>query len=88
VQALEDQLIALESSYLASRQSRDVLAERFRVARGTLFDLLESESSYFQVAASYIRGVTELDAARYVLLSRTGRLLQTLNIEPPALENQ
>lgn len=86
VVALEQQLEALENSYISSRQSRDVLAERFRVARGTLFDLLESESGYFSVAASYIRAVTELDAARYVLLSRTGRLLQTLNIEPPALD--
>jgi len=88
VRALEQQLAALETSYISSRQSRDVLAERFRVARGTLFDLLEAESSYFSVAASYIRAVTELDAARYVLLSRTGRLLDTLNIEPPAREDR
>lgn len=88
VQALEEQLTALQSSYTASRQSRDVLAERFRVARGTLFDLLESESAYFNVAATYIRAVTELDAARYVLLSRTGRLLDTLNIDPPRVEGQ
>ena len=86
VVALQEQLGALEKSYVASRQSRDVLAERFRVARGTLFDLLESESDYFNVAATYIRGLTELDAARYVLLSRTGRLLSTLNIEPPEPE--
>jgi outer membrane protein, adhesin transport system len=85
VAALEQQLAALESSYIASRQSRDVLAERFRVARGTLFDLLESESGYFNVSATYIRAITELDAARYVLLSRTGQLLPTLQIEPPAL---
>ena len=83
VRALEQQLTALENSYLAGRQSRDVLAERFRVARGTLFDLLESESSYFNVASSYIRAITELDAARYVLLSRTGQLLSTLEIAPP-----
>lgn len=86
VEALEQQLAALEASYIASRRSRDVLAERFRVARGTLFDLLEAESGYFAVAANYIRAVTELDAARYVLLSRTGRLLETLDIEPPALD--
>ena len=88
VQALEQQLAALENSYIASRQSRDVLAERFRIARGTLFDLLESESGYFGVAATYIRSITELDAARYVLLSRTGQLLPTLQIEPPALEDK
>lgn len=88
VRALEQQLAALETSYTASRQSRDVLAERFRVARGTLFDLLESESGYFNVAATYIRAITELDAARYVLLSRTGQLLATLSIEPPLMETQ
>ena len=88
VRALEQQLTALESSYVASRQSRDVLAERFRVARGTLFDLLESESGYFNVAASYIRSIIELDAARYVLLSRTGQLLPTFAIAPPALEQK
>jgi outer membrane protein, adhesin transport system len=88
VVALEQQLAALQSSYIASRQSRDVLAERFRVARGTLFDLLESESGYFNVSATYIRAITELDASRYVLLSRTGRLLPTLDIEPPALEER
>lgn len=88
VRALEAQLVALENSYIASRQSRDVLAERFRVARGTLFDLLESESGYFGVAAAYIRAITELDAARYVLLSRTGQLLTTLDIAPPALEDK
>lgn len=88
VQALEQQLAALENSYVASRQSRDVLAERFRIARGTLFDLLESESGYFSVSANYIRSITELDAARYVLLSRTGQLLPTLQIEPPALEDK
>jgi adhesin transport system outer membrane protein len=88
VAALEQQLAALQSSYVASRQSRDVLAERFRVARGTLFDLLEAESGYFNVSATYIRAITELDASRYVLLSRTGRLLPTLDIEPPALEER
>lgn len=88
VQALEQQLAALQNSYIASRQSRDVLAERFRVARGTLFDLLEAESGYFNVAATYVRAITELDASRYVLLSRTGRLLPTLDIEPPALEER
>ncbi len=87
VRALEQQLAALENSYVASRQSRDVLAERFRVARGTLFDLLESESAYFNVAASYIRAITERDAARYVLLSRTGQLLDRLDIDPPTLDD-
>lgn len=86
VSALQDQLKALESSYVASRQSRDVLAERFRAARGTLFDLLEAETGFFNVAAAYVRGIIELDAARYVLLSRTGQLVPVLDIEAPEPE--
>ncbi|WP_242098673.1 TolC family protein [Sphingomonas sp. CROZ-RG-20F-R02-07] len=86
VQALEEARTALEANYIASRRSRDVLAERFRVSRGTLFDLLGAESNYFGVAARYIQAVIELDTARYVLLARTGRLLSTLAIDPRSLD--
>lgn len=85
VAALEQAQASIEANYIASRQSRDVLAERFRVARGTLFDVLGAESNYFGIAARYIQTLTELDTARYVLLARTGRLLGALDIEPAAL---
>ena len=58
-----------------SRRSRDVLAARFQASRGTLFDVSAAENTFFDSATAYIQGLTELDAARYVLLSRTGRLL-------------
>ena len=86
VTALADAQESIETNYLASRRSRDVLAERFRVSRGTLFDLLGAESNYFGVAARYIQAVIELDTARYALLARTGRLLPALDIQPAALE--
>jgi outer membrane protein, adhesin transport system len=82
VRALEEQLRALEASYIASRRSRDVLLERFVNARGTLFDVVAAEDAYFESAALYIQALSELDAARYVLLSRTGGLLQALAIAP------
>jgi adhesin transport system outer membrane protein len=82
VQALEEQLKAVEASYVASRSSRDVLVERFVNARGNLFDVVAAEDSYFETATSYIRALSELDAARYVLLSRTGGLLAELRIDP------
>jgi adhesin transport system outer membrane protein len=81
VRALEEQLRALEASYTAARRSRDVIVERFRVARGSLFDVVAAEDTYFQAAAAYIEAIAELDAARYVLLSRTGRLLEALAID-------
>nr|WP_277998340.1 TolC family protein [Sphingomonas liriopis] len=86
IAALEQAKAAIENNYIASRQSRDVLAERFRVSRGTLFDLLSAENNYFGVAVRYIQTVTELDTARYVLLARTGKLLPALQIDPAALD--
>jgi len=82
VSALEEQLRAMEESYIASRRSRDVLVERFINARGNLFDVVAAEDSYFETATAYIRALSELDAARYVLLSKTGRLLAELGIDP------
>ena len=81
VRALEEQLKAMEASYIASRRSRDVLVERFINSRGDLFDVVQSEDSYFETATSYIQALTQLGAARYVLLARMGQLLPTLGIE-------
>lgn len=86
VSALEEAQGALEENYLASRRSRDVLAERFRVSRGTLFDLIGAEANYFGVAARYVQTVTELDTARYILLARTGRLLGAVGVDPARLD--
>jgi adhesin transport system outer membrane protein len=88
VRALEEQLKALEASYIASRRSRDVLLERFLNARGDLFDVVAAEDAYFETATAYIQALSELDAARYVLLSRTGQLLARLNIDPAAVGGQ
>jgi adhesin transport system outer membrane protein len=88
VRALEQQLDAIEASYIASRRSRDVTAERFRVARGTLFDVVAAEDAYFESATAYIQALSELDAARYVLLSRMGRLLDLLEVDPDRLRGE
>ncbi|HEX8466475.1 MAG TPA: TolC family protein [Allosphingosinicella sp.] len=88
VRALEEQLRALEASYLASRQSRDVLIERFINSRGNLFDVVAAEDAYFETATAFIRTLAELDAARYVLLSRTGNLLDALGIDPARVGGQ
>jgi adhesin transport system outer membrane protein len=88
VKALEEQLKALEASYIASRRSRDVLIERFINARGNLFDVVAAEDSYFETATAFIRTLSELDAARYILLSRTGNLLDSLGIDPARVGGQ
>lgn len=81
VRALEEQLNALRNSYIATRISRDVLIERFRVARGSLFDVLSAEDAYFATATAYVQAIVDLDIARYVLLARTGQLLPALGFD-------
>jgi adhesin transport system outer membrane protein len=88
VEALREQLRALEASYIASRRSRDVLLERFINSRGDLFDVVAAEDAYFETATAYIQALSELDAARYVLLSRTGGLLDALAIDPATVGGQ
>ena len=88
VRALEEQVRALTASYIASRRSRDVLIERFVNARGDLFDVVQAEDAYFETAAAYIQALSELDAARYVLLSRTGGLLGALDIDAGTIGGQ
>ena len=45
------------------------------------------EEAYFDSAATYIQALTELDTSRYLLLFQTGRLLESLDIDPELLEN-
>ncbi|WP_171033129.1 TolC family protein [Qipengyuania marisflavi] len=75
VQALEAQIIALEDAYRAARQSRDVVFARFAALRGSVFDISDAQGAYLSAAVAYIDGLTQLDAARYILLARTDRLL-------------
>ena len=81
VRALEEQVAALENAYKAARQSRDIVVARFGALRGNLFDVASAQNAYLDAASSYIRALTELDQARYLLLLRTGRLLDVLEIE-------
>jgi outer membrane protein, adhesin transport system len=81
VLALQQSSAALRENYFASRQARDALFERFRLARGTLNDVLTAQTNYFNVAVRYVVAVNDLDIARYVLLARTGELLNALDIE-------
>jgi outer membrane protein, adhesin transport system len=82
VVALDATLGAYRDDYLANRVTRDAVVERFRVARGTLFDALDAEDRLFIAAASYIRAMSERDAATFVALARSGDLLRILGIDP------
>ena len=81
VEALEAEVAALDEAYRASRQSRDIVVARFGALRGSLFDVADAQSVYLNAASSYIRSLAELDAARYILILRTGRMTELLNIQ-------
>lgn len=71
---------AAREGYIAARRSRDVIAQRFAVSRGTLIDLVAADNAYYSAAARYILTLTELDSARYALLARTGTLIDALGL--------
>jgi outer membrane protein, adhesin transport system len=87
VRALASTLDAYEADYRASRITRDAVTERFRVARGTLFDALDGEERLLAAAASYIQAMAELDSTTYVALARSGELLDHLKIPPADRKN-
>ncbi|TPG10844.1 TolC family protein [Sphingomonas oligophenolica] len=78
--SLEQQRAALEASYIATLRTRDATIERFRYSRGTLFDVLNASDTFYSAAIGYIQALSQRDAARYVLLSRTGKLLDAFGI--------
>jgi outer membrane protein, adhesin transport system len=83
VAASDIEVAALEQAYRANRQSRDVLAERFRYTQGSLIDVLNAEDTFFQVAAQLIQAVVRRDAQRLVLAQRSGILLSALGVDFP-----
>lgn len=80
MQGLEAQLAAAEAAYIANRNNRDVYATRFETAGGTLLDVAVAEDNYFYSIATYVQTLAERDLSRFILLARTGLLLDTLAI--------
>ena len=84
VEATQAQVRALEAAYRAARQSRDIVAAQFDTARATLFDLTQAQGAYVAAGSAYIRALADLDRARYILLLRTGGLLDALGLAEEA----
>ncbi|UVI40869.1 TolC family protein [Qipengyuania spongiae] len=80
LQAFDRQLDALRLAYIASRQTRDAVVQRFRYSRGTLFDVIEAGDTFYSAATGYMQALAQRDAARYIVLARTGALLEALAI--------
>lgn len=81
VKALEMQVAALKRAYDANIKARDFFVEQFKVARGSLLDLLQAEQDAFEATSQYIGGLSALDVARYRLLQQTGELLPAIGVK-------
>ena len=73
VGALE-RLDVLGEAVIAHNETRDLVLERYRVSRGTLIDVLQTENDYFDAAIAYITGLTSYDLSNYALMVETGEL--------------
>ncbi len=80
VTALQAQVDTLKRAYVASVRSRDYFIEQFKVARGTLLDVLQAEQDAFEATVAYIRAIGQLDLARQTLMARTGELLPSYGV--------
>jgi outer membrane protein, adhesin transport system len=80
VKALEAQVATLKRAYDANVKARNFFIEQFKVARGSLLDLLQAEQDVYEAIADYSRGLGALDVARYRLLQQTGELLPAIGV--------
>jgi outer membrane protein, adhesin transport system len=81
VTGLQKELDARLTDYVSTRVTRDAEVARFRFSRGSLFEVLNADDRYFDAAVGYILALSEHDTSRYVLLARSGDLLETLGID-------
>lgn len=72
----EERLAALETAVIAHDQTRELVLERYRVARGDLIDVLQAENDYFEAGIAYLTGLANRDMAVYGLMEHTGDLLR------------
>lgn len=85
--AAQERLEALGDSLVANYEARALIAERFRVARGELIDVLQSENDYFEAGVAYLSGLADKDMATYALMEHTGDLLRFFSPQPEYSES-
>ena len=85
-EASTERLAALADALVSNYQARDLIAERFRVARGELIDILQAENDYFEAGVAYLIGLADRDMATYALMEHTGDLLRFFSPQPEYAE--
>jgi len=78
----DNRLEALGIAVVAHDKTRELVLERYRVARGDLIDVLQAENDYFEAGAAYLSGLASRDMAVYGLMEHTGDLLRYFSPQP------
>jgi len=76
VEGASFRLRALETAVIAHDETRELVLERYRVARGDLIDVLQAENDYFEAGVSYLTGLANRDMAVYGVMEHTGDLIR------------
>lgn len=76
VQGASARLKALDTAVVAHDETRELVLERYRVARGDLIDVLQAENDYFEAGVAYLTGLANRDMAVYGVMEHTGDLLR------------
>ena len=79
--AAEARLGALEEAVISHYKARDLVGERYRVARGDLINLLQAENQWFEAGVAYLIGAASRDLAVYEMMGFTGDLLRFFSPE-------
>ena len=76
VEGASARLRALETAIIAHDETRELVLERYRVARGDLIDVLQAENDYFEAGVAYLTGLANRDMAVYGVMEHTGDLIR------------
>ncbi len=76
--------VALKQYVDSSTAARDAYAKQFSIGQRTLLDLLNAENELFNSRLTYVTGQYTEVGATYRLFSGMGKLLEVLQVAPPA----
>lgn len=80
--SVRERLPSLKQHVDSSLATRDAYTLQFSIGQRTLIDLLDTENEYYTATVEYVNGQYLELFAGYRLMADTGRLLQSLGVQP------
>lgn len=79
-----ERLVPLKQHSEAMEATREAYTKQFNIGQRTLLDLLDAENEYFTARSNYVTGQYIELFGKYRVLASTGKLLESLQVAPPA----